>query len=69
MGADRRFLTALDGVREKLSIREIGVEMYGAERVAEEWHSDSAIRSNARYWRGKARDQLRDGPPDPWPDG
>ena len=61
-------MIALDGLREELTTREMAVGMFGPARVAEEWHSDGAIRSNTRYWRDKARDELKDGPPDPWPE-
>ena len=58
---------ALDAVREGRTAREIALGLYGARRVAEEWESDSAVRSGARYWRDRARATLAAGPPDPWP--
>ena len=58
-------LTALDGLREGLTQREIAVAIWGAGRVAEEWYPDSPIRSRVRYWIDKARALLRGGPPGP----
>ena len=42
----------LDGRLAGRSLRRIAVDLYGAARVAEEWHSDGFMRARVR-WRVK----------------
>ena len=40
---------ALDGKLAKRSIRQIAIDLYGEEKVAEEWHTDGTLRAAVRY--------------------
>ena len=39
---------ALAGIRSGKSMREIAVDLYGADRVAADWHDDSEMRAKVR---------------------
>ena len=49
---------ALAGVRSGKSMREIAVDLYGADEVAADWHSDSRMRAKVRRLVYRARDAL-----------
>ena len=53
---DRELLIALDGDDAGKSMREIAVDVYGAERVAAEWTLDRVLRAQTRRLLCKARD-------------
>ena len=53
---DRELLIALDGNDAGKSMREIAVDVYGAERVAAEWTPDGVLRAQRRRLLRKARD-------------
>ena len=53
--ADRELLTVLDGRLAGKSWRETAVDLYGAKRVAAEWHPESWMRSRVRRRGKKAR--------------
>ena len=52
---DRELLTAHDGHIAGKSMREIAVDLYGAERVAAEWTPDGGLRAQTRRLVHKAR--------------
>ena len=52
---DRELLMALDGHIAGRSMREIAVDLYGAERVAAEWAPDGVLRAQTRRLLRKAR--------------
>ena len=52
---DRELLTVLDARLAGKSWRETAVELYGAQRVAVEWHTESWMRSRVRRRDKKAR--------------
>ena len=47
---------ALAGVRSGKSMREIAVDLYGAGRVAADWHGDGRMRAKVRRVVQRARD-------------
>ncbi len=53
---------ALAGVRSGKSMREIAVDLYGAERVAADWHADSRMRAKVRRLVSRVRDASGAGP-------
>ena len=53
-------LTALDARLAGRSLRLIAVDLYGAARVADEWHSDGSMRGRVR-WRVKQALRLMNG--------
>ena len=54
---------ALAGIRSGKSMREIAVDLYGADRVAAEWHVDSRMRAKVRRLVYRARAASGDGAP------
>ena len=46
---------ALAGMRSGKSMREIAVDLYGADRVAAGWHGDSRMRAQVRRLVHRAR--------------
>ena len=54
---------ALAGVRSGKSMLEIAVDLYGADRVAADWHVDSRMRANVQRRVYRAR-VASDGGPD-----
>ena len=48
-------MKALDGKRAGKTQREIAEDIYGAAKVAAEWHPDGWMRSQIRRWTDKAR--------------
>ena len=52
---DRELLIALDGNDAGKSMREIAVDVYGAERVAAEWAPDGVLRAQTRRLLRTAR--------------
>lgn len=54
-------LLALDGHLAGKSHRLIAIDLYGAARVAAEWHEDSAIRSLVRSRVDKSRRLMNGG--------
>ena len=52
---DRELLTVLDARLAGKSWRETAVDLYGAQRVAAEWHTESWMRSLVRRRDKKAR--------------
>ena len=59
--ADRELLTVLDERLAGKSWRETAVALYGAERVAAEWDTESWMRSRVRRRGRKARRLMEDG--------
>ena len=56
VGADAAMrAVALDGIRSGKSVREMAVYLYGADRVAADWHSDSRMRAKVRRLVSRAR--------------
>ena len=53
---------ALVGMRSGKSMREIAVDLYGADRVAAGWHSDSRMRAKVRRLVSRARTASGAGP-------
>ena len=53
-------MKVLDGLGENKSPRGIAEDIWGKARVADEWNSDSWMRSQVRRWIPKAR-ALADG--------
>ena len=53
----------LAGIRSGKSMREIAVGLYGAERVAADWHVDSRMRAKVRRLVYRARAASDEGPP------
>ena len=53
---------ALAGIRSGKSMREIAVDLYGAERVAADWHVDSRMRAKVRRLVSRVRDASGAGP-------
>ena len=53
-------MKVLDGLEENKSPRGIAEDIWGKARVADEWNSDSWMRSQVRRWIPKAR-ALADG--------
>ena len=53
----------LAGIRSGKPMREIAVDLYGAERVAADWHSDSRMRAKVRRLVYRARAASGAGPP------
>ena len=53
---------ALAGIRCGKSMREIAVDLYGADRVAADWHVDSRMRAKVRRLVNRARSALDEGP-------
>ena len=51
---------ALAGIRSGKSMREIAVELYGADRAAADWHGDSGMRAKVRRLADRAYG-MRDG--------
>ena len=61
-GADASELAVvLAGVRSRKSMREIGVDLYGADAVAADWHLDGWMRAQVRRLVHRARAALRAG--------
>ena len=54
---------ALTGIRSGKSMREIAVDLYGAEEVAADWHGDSRMRAKVRRLVQRARAVSEQGPP------
>ena len=54
---------ALAGIRSGKSMREIAVDLYGADPVAAEWHVDSRMRAKVRRLVYRARAASDGGPP------
>ena len=54
-GEDRELVKVVDGLRAGKTQRQIAVDIYGADAVAADWHSDGWIRSQVRRWMPKAR--------------
>ena len=52
----------LAGIRSGKSMREIAVDLYGAERVAAGWHGDSRMRAKVRRLVSRVRDASGAGP-------
>ena len=48
-------MRVLDGLRAEKTQRQIAEDIYGADKVAAEWHSDGWMRSQVRRWIPKAR--------------
>ena len=46
---------AMAGIRSGKSMREIAVDLYGVDRVAAGWHSDSGMRTKVRRLVNRAR--------------
>ena len=64
-GAEAAMRTvALAGMRSGKSMREIAVDLYGADRVATDWHSDSRMRARVRRLAQRARAASNEGPDD-----
>ena len=59
--ADRELLTVLDGRLAGKSWREIAIDLYGAERVAADWHTESWMRSRVRRLGKKAHFLMESG--------
>ena len=53
---------ALAGIRSGKSMREIAVDLYGADRVAAGWHADSRMRAKVRRLISRARAASGGGP-------
>ena len=53
-GGDDKLLIALTGLRTRKKARQIAVELYGLERVAD-WESDNWVRSRTRRQLDRAR--------------
>ena len=53
---------ALAGIRSGKSMREIAVDLYGADAVAADWHSDSRMRAKVRRLASRARAAPDEGP-------
>ncbi len=60
-GTDRELLTVLDGRLAGKSWRETAVDLYGAKRVAAEWHPNSWMRSRVRRLGRRAHGLMRGG--------
>ena len=58
---NRELLIALDGHVAGKSMREIAEDLYGAERVAAEWRSDSVLRARTRRLLSKAQSHAKQG--------
>ena len=56
---DRELVLALAGETEGLTHREIAAQIWGAERVAEEWWADSWMRSRIKRRRRRAQLMLK----------
>ncbi len=54
---------ALAGLRSGKSMREIAIELYGADEVAVDWHNDRRMRAQVRRLVNRAR-----AAPDEWQD-
>ena len=50
------------GLRSGKSLREIAVDLYGADRVAADWHGDSWMRAKVRWLVDHARAAQDEGP-------
>ena len=62
-GAEAAMRTvALAGIRSGKSMREIAVDLYGADRVAAGWHADSRMRAKVRRLVQSARAASGAGP-------
>ena len=57
---ERELLRVLAADQRNLTTREIAVELWGAERVAREWHGDGWMRSLVRRRVRKARAMLKE---------
>ena len=56
IGADAAMeAVALAGIRSGKSMREIAVDLYGADQVAADWHDDSGMRAKVRRLVRRAR--------------
>ena len=53
---------ALAGLRSGKSMREIAVDLYGADRVAADWHGASGMRAKVRRLVNRARAAPDEGP-------
>ena len=53
---------ALAGIRSGKSMREIAVDLYGADPVAADWHVDSRMRAKVRRLVYRARAESGEGP-------
>ena len=63
IGADAAMrAVALAGVRSGKSMREIAVDLYGADRVAAGWHGDGRMRAKVRRLVHCARAASDEGP-------
>ena len=58
---DEELLKALDAVNAGMSPREVAIELYGAEEVAENWYSDGGLRAKTRRRIDKAVGLMRGG--------
>ena len=47
-------IQVLDGLRAGKKPREMAVDIFGADRVAEDWYPDGGMRSQMRRWIAKA---------------
>ena len=55
----------LAGFRSGKSLRQIAVDLYGADHVARDWHGDSWMRAIVRRLVDRARAALDEGPDEP----
>ena len=63
IGADAAMrAVVLAGIRSGKPVREIAVDLYGAERVAADWHVDSRMRAKVRRLVYRARAASDEGP-------
>ena len=53
---------ALAGMQSGKSMREIAVDLYGADRVAADWHADSRMRAKVRRTINRAQAASSGGP-------
>lgn len=56
---------ALAGLRAGKSLREIAIDLYGADRVAADWHADSWTRARVQRLVDRARAAPDEGPDRP----
>ena len=57
----------LAGMRSGKPMREIAVDLYGADEVAADWHADSRMRAKVRRLVSRARAASDEGPDDAGP--
>ena len=58
---------ALAGLRSRKSMREIAIDLYGADHVARDWHGDSWMRAIVKWLVDRARAALDEGPDEAGP--